>query len=148
MIEKNELESREVWQLAEDAEAYLLEAPWCFSIRSTKMAWSLAPKIGVFAITIEPANPDIIAEFWVIVGDLPPAYLPLERALHWQDALELYCNGMQMWVDAVREGRSVAELIPVAVAPTMDHADLLQLRLDFIRNHFLNVEEQDIPGTT
>ena len=56
---------------------------------------------------------------WEVVGDLPSAYIaPASPSPH--DALEDYIGQMLKWVDAVRDGRPVTDLIPVNTPPTRD----------------------------
>lgn len=74
---------------------------------------------------------------WVVVGDLPSAYLPCDDLPSWEEALDGYVWEMQRRVDAVRAGESVAELIPTGVAPTIEHAASLGSRLEFIRQRML-----------
>jgi hypothetical protein len=45
---------------------------------------------------------------------------------------------MQRWVDAVRAGGSLQDIIPVNVSPTLEYADMLSTRLSFIRDHFID----------
>ena len=49
----------------------------------------------------------------VVVGDLPPAYFPAHEARTPAAILELYIEEMQLWVDAVKAGRPLHDLIPV-----------------------------------
>jgi hypothetical protein len=82
--------------------------------------------------------------WWVIVGDLPPAYLVLDNAPSWKEALEGYTEEMQRWVDAVRAGHNLDGIIPVNVAPIPEHADSLDLRLRFIREKIIQGEYSDV----
>jgi len=45
---------------------------------------------------------------------------------------------MRLWVAAVRNGDDLKEIIPVDVSPTLEHADLLSLRLEFIQDHLID----------
>jgi hypothetical protein len=66
---------------------------------------------------------------WVVVGDLPPAYLVTDGNPIPLAALETYVEEMQAWVNAVEAGEPVDDLIPVNVTPTHDHAKQLKERL-------------------
>jgi len=78
------------------------------------------------------------------MGDLPPAYLAFEQGDTWQDALAGYVTEMQEWVDAVRNGDPLDELIPVNVAPTREHADMLATRVAFLRDRLVEVDPESI----
>jgi len=72
---------------------------------------------------------------WVFVGDVPPAYLPLEDASSKMQAFETYVEGMQRWVVVAREGRE-PELEdgcpPVNVTATPELAEALDVRLKML----------------
>jgi hypothetical protein len=75
--------------------------------------------------------------FWVVVGDLPSAYLVLDNADNPVSALEVYCGLMEDWANAVLENRSLDDVFPVEAKPTPDNAKLLLKRTDFIRTRLL-----------
>jgi hypothetical protein len=76
---------------------------------------------------------------WVVVGDLPPAYLvTLDGSKSPSEALETYVELMDDWVQAVKHGKSINSLIKVNAEPTMDYAEQLSGRLEFIKENFLN----------
>lgn len=145
MISKLQISKPEAIELAERAEEYLNGMPWCRQVTDTHLAWAVSPIIGVFLLDIFSTREDFGDSWWVIVGDLPPACLPADRAADWQEALQMYCSGMQMWVNAVFSGESVEKLIPVNVPPTHEYADLLQRRIDFIETRFLNEAPENLP---
>ena len=78
---------------------------------------------------------------WVIVGDVPSAYLVCDSAPTWREALESYIFEMEKWVAAVRGGDSLGNVIPVGAEPTLEHAEMLATRLQFIRDEILAVED-------
>jgi len=59
--------------------------------------------------------------------------------VRWQDALDGYIAEMQSWVDAVRAGDSIDELIPVNAASTPENAAMLASRLEFIRTRLVDL---------
>ena len=81
-----------------------------------------------------------------VVGDIPPAILPIGAGSNAAMALDVYLGEMQEWVEAVDEGRSVEDLLPVNVPPTKEWADDLRGRLDFIDNKILLAEYRDQLG--
>jgi len=81
---------------------------------------------------------------WVVVGDLPSAYLALDDAPTWREALQGYVYEMGQWVSAVKQGDSLDDVIPVAVEPTIEHAEMLASRLAFIEEKILGVPDEDL----
>jgi hypothetical protein len=133
-----QLESPAVLKLADEAQRFLTQQRWCKNITAGHLAWALTPPVAVFYFRVIPVRPEIDSELWVIVGDLPPAYIVCDNATNWQEALDAYGVEMQKWVDAVRAGNSVDNLIPVNVPRTNEYADMLESRIKFIWEEFVD----------
>ncbi|HET7731895.1 MAG TPA: hypothetical protein VFK48_17880, partial [Usitatibacter sp.] len=58
-------------------------------------------------------------------------------------ALRAYIGEMRRWVEAVKAGKPVTELIPVNGAPTRDNAMALESRLAFIEREILPARSGD-----
>jgi hypothetical protein len=66
------------------------------------------------------------------VGDVPPAYIPGDDLKTPYDALDGYIGAMEEWVEAARQGKSVADLISVNVPANPANAEMLDRRLKFL----------------
>ncbi len=132
---------RELFNRAGD---YIRSFDWCSSIKASYVGDCVGGIIALVLFQIEPASADVDEWIWVVVGDLPSAYIapasPSPR-----DALEDYIEQMSKWVDAIRAGRPVTELIPLNTPPTRDWADSLGQRLHFLRNEILPFVEEREP---
>jgi hypothetical protein len=148
MIPVAKLFGPEVIELAKEAESFLAGQRWCKTITGRYLAWALAPKVGVFYFQLEPVRNGDDKELWVIVGDLPPAYIVCDNAQTWQQALDAYAVEMMEWVKAVREGRSVDNVIPVNVPPNLEYADMLETRCNLIWEMFVDVPPESLPTDT
>ena len=137
MIPIDSIESDGVRDLATEARHFLGRFAWCEEIRAGYLAWAVTGILGVFLFEIRPGRPGVDDRLWVVVGDLPPAYLVCTDAATWQEALSGYVLELQRWVDTVRRDGDLAGLIPVNAPPTPESADRLQPRLDFIRKTLL-----------
>ena len=137
MVPIERITDSELLAFARKASVFLRSHPWCVGIYSGKLAWSAEGKFGVFLFKIIPAGPEVDDTLWVVTGDLPAAYLVCEDTPSWRHALYAYVSEMQRWVDAVRGGLSLDGIIPVAVAPTPEHAQMLAVRLSFISDKIL-----------
>ncbi|MGH7648870.1 MAG: hypothetical protein ACREND_12185 [Gemmatimonadaceae bacterium] len=101
--------------------------------------------IGAFRCSLIPRQPDADVMVWVVVGDLPPAYLVHEPGDSWQDALASYVTEMSLWVDAVRAGKQPGDdIIPVNVPATRENAGLLAQRLQFIQTRLVDVDPDSV----
>jgi hypothetical protein len=139
------IESTEVQELATRARSFVEGFAWCERVTGCSVGFAIAGVLGVFRVELIPAqergaDPTV----WVVVGDVPPAYLVFEEGDSWQDALRGYAEEMQRWVDAVRAGESRDDVIPVNVPPTEEHADMLASRLKFIRDQLVTVDRASL----
>lgn len=124
-------------EMAGEAREFLLSFKWCRSIRHSWFGWGVGGVCAVFFFEIDPSSKNVDQWLWVIVGDLPPAYLVVDASPTPLAALANYVDLMQEWADAVKDKRPVNDCIPVNAPATREYADLLQRRLDFIRKKFL-----------
>ena len=144
LIPMADIQNPEVRIYAEEAITFMSEKRWCRRVCSLELAWSIAGITGIFFVRIEPSEPDVDTELWVVVGDLPPAHLVTDEAPDWRGALEGYIEEMGRWVEAASHGRPVGDLIPVNVAPTRENAKMLKGRLKFLQEHFMDVDPTEL----
>jgi hypothetical protein len=124
-------------ELVNRASQYLSTHRWCGEIRELHAGLVHAGIIGVFLARIVPLSENVDEWLWVVVGDVPPAYLVTDEAPTPEAALQVYIDEMSSWVRAVERGEAVDDLMPVNVPPSAEAARLLSTRLDFLRRHVL-----------
>jgi hypothetical protein len=124
--------------LARRATNFLKGFSWCSGVRESYLAFDIGHPLGVFLFCIEPRIVGVDDTLWVVVGDVPPAFLVCDDAPDFKSALQCYVSEMQRWVEAVRAGGEFGDIIPVNVSPTQEHAEMLSGRLSFIRRHVLD----------
>ncbi len=132
-------------EMAAEAHEFVGEQEWCERVERQYLAYGVGGVVAVFLIFITPRFEDVDRYLWVIVGDLPPAYLVVEDNPTAADALEAYCSEMNAWIEAVRKGESVEELIPVSAPPTRDYAEQLNGRLEFLRSEIIPLAVSRFP---
>ncbi len=145
MIPIGKLRGRAVRELAQEARQFLKSFEWCKRIVRGYLAWAVAPCVGVFFFRLVPARTVVDRELWIVVGDLPPAYLVCDDAQTFQEALDCYGTEMMEWVKAGRKRRSLKKVIPVNAPPTPEYANMLESRIKFIRKHFVDVSPEMLP---
>ena len=123
-----------------EARRFASSHKWCDLIQDEYLAFGVGGIIAVFLFKIGPIGDDVDPWIWVIVGDVPSAYITTEDNDTWQEALEGYVFEMRQWCRAVKAGESTEDLIPVNVMPNLEHAEQLEQRLDFLEKRFLTVE--------
>ena len=148
MVPVDQIQDRDVKALARRAHEFISVQRWCKRIISGDLAWAVGGVLGVFQFRIEPAEPNVDEVLWVIMGDVPPAYLVLDNAPTWQEALAGYVEEMERWVQGVRSGADLSGIIPVDVSPTPEHANMLAVRLAFIRSRIVNADPATLESDT
>jgi len=130
-------ETQELNKLCDDAQRFVRAFRWHGEIKRVLFGLGIGGIVGVFLVELAPASPDIDSILWVVVGDLPPAYLVTDEAPEPDLALEAYIREMRLWVEAVKEGRDVADLIPVNARPTIENAVDLEKRLALLETEII-----------
>jgi hypothetical protein len=123
-------------RMSQDAEAYLRSFSWCKEVSGSFFGGGVGGIIAVFLFNICPARPAVGSWIWIIVGDIPSAYLPLEDAASPAEVFKTYLGGMSKWVGLAREGRSGTAndgIPPVNVPATPEWAEKLEQRLHSLR---------------
>lgn len=138
-LEEIENEERDLLKkMLDEAESYLGGFKWCRRIKKKYLGFGIGGVFAVLLFEIENKASPSDDLLWVIVGDIPPAYLVVhDGAQTPQDALKEYVDLMREWVAAVEIGGGVEELVPVNVDPTPENAQLLKSRLDYLQSEFL-----------
>ena len=144
-VGEDDEDTRLVRDMVEGARTYLGSHKWCEEVVETYVSEiAVGGVIVVLLCRIEPAEPDVDEWLWVVYGDVPPAYLVTDGSPNAACALDAYVELMTEWVEAVRAGKPVDELIPVQtqsggteLEPTEELADELGSRLDFLRREIL-----------
>lgn len=119
-------------QMFQKAEAFLKSFAWCSDVKDSYFGLGAGGVVAVFLFHIAPAHDGVDDWLWVVVGDLPPAYLVTDESPSAVSALRAYIREMRQWTNAARLGRSVDGLIPVDAEPTLENAERLSKRLDFL----------------
>ena len=123
--------------MAAEAKAFIQAFDWCTGVKDSYFGCGIGGVVGVFLFRIVPANEGVDECLWVIVGDVPPAYLVTDESWTPSEALRTYLAEMRRWVAAVEAGQPVAELIPVSMPASRDTALALKKRLDFLESEVL-----------
>ncbi|MBX7244151.1 MAG: hypothetical protein K1X53_01555 [Candidatus Sumerlaeaceae bacterium] len=133
IVGESEPETIERRRMAVEARDYLCSFHWCKGVRSIHMGLGIGGVVGVFLAELtEPAG-TTDKYLWVVVGDMPSAYLVTEQAATPVDALRIYCDLMDDWANAVKKGTGIESVFPVAADPTVENAENLLKRVSFLR---------------
>lgn len=130
-------DANDIKELASEARAYLESHKWCHRVEKLYFERGFC-YLSVFLAHIDPLQ-EAGPEQWVVVGDLPPAYLDKRDCANGAQALCAYVWCRQEWLTAYRSGRDLSELMPVEprrsgrlLEPSEETADLLERRIRLI----------------
>jgi hypothetical protein len=82
-------------RMAVEAENYLSSFAWCQSIESRYFGAGIGGIVGIFFFGIQSRRPDVDEWLWVVVGDLPPAYIVTDDCDTPSEALDAYIGLME-----------------------------------------------------
>lgn len=119
-------------EMFEQAKNYIQSFSWCDSIASSYLAGGVGGVFAIFLFKINSGSREVDPWEWIFVGDVPPAYLPLEDANSKMAAFETYLDGMKRWVEVARKGREPKSedcCPPLNVPATPEWAEKLDCRL-------------------
>ena len=144
MAGEDDEETDQLRTLYEDAKEFIKSFKWSGKVENVYFGLGVADVIGVFLFELVPVSEDVDRFLWVIVGDVPPAYLVIDNAKNPACALGIYIAEMNRWADAVNAGESIKQNIPVNGAPTKENAASLKKRLEFIEREILQYYNGDL----
>lgn len=118
--------------MAQDAQDYLKSFSWCRGIREGYYGGGYGGVVAVFLFRINPAAPEVDEWLWVVVGDLPPAYLVTDVSKTPSQALASYVREMSKWIELIKRGRRSDDVIAVNMEATWENAAGLEEKLGII----------------
>jgi len=141
---EEESEVDEIKSMMKEAKDYLSSFKWCGTIVDQFVGIAIPGIVAVFLFQIRPTRECVDEWIWVIVGDVPSAYITTEDAPNPATALDGYIGAMEEWVEAAESGKPVEDLIPVNVPATVENARKLRSRLDFLKDKILVRYKDDL----
>jgi len=137
MVGEDAEETSQLRALYERAVNYICSFHWHGKIEKIYFGLGVSDIVGVFLFELTPRSANVDKLLWVIIGDVPPAYLVTDDAPDAATALQVYIREMNRWVEAAKAGASIKEVIPVNAPPTIGNATDLERRLKFLEEEIL-----------
>jgi len=138
----------EVVKMQKEADSYISDFAWCLSIVESSLYLNLGEKLCIFLYEINTSSSNGDRYFWVIVGDLPSMYLDVYGTKTTIEVLEDYVFLSKGWVSNVESGLSIDNCYPFDADPTMEMADMLKKRADFIEKTIIpNIDKIELPAS-
>lgn len=137
MAGEDEDETERLRRMEKDARDFITQFEWCKGIREFYFGAGIGNVVAVFLAHILPTKPSVDEYLWIVVGDLPSAYLVTDDCPRPKEALEGYIWEMQKWIDLAKQGCASKDVIPVDVPTTSEWVDTLQSRLDALEQQII-----------
>lgn len=119
-------------EMAIRATRYIESFSWCETVLDSYFGGGFGGIFAVFFFHILPNRSDVDPWIWVMVGDVPPAYLQLSDSASPAQAFRNYFRGMSKWVELARKGETgtAEQGVPqVNVPATPEWAEKLNQKL-------------------
>jgi len=116
---------------------YISNFKWVESVKIAKIELAFYKMLVLCSFEINPARKGIDRNIWVVTGNLPSAYFVGDRINDNSDALIVYCDIMEDWVNCIFSGGNLHNCFPVNADPTWDNAKMLSARIKYIREELI-----------
>jgi hypothetical protein len=134
-IEPGKDDKYSLFEFAKEAKKFVASQRWVDRVFDGYLAKGFDGILGIFYFEVLPKSKKLDSEIWVITGDLPPAYFSTDYLPEPINVLDSYICEMRIWINAVKRGDSVEELIPVKVPAEPKYAQILKDRMDFLEKN-------------
>jgi len=115
------------------AREYISSFSWCEDILDSYFGGGVGGIFAIFFFHIRGSRADVDPWIWIVVGDIPPAYLPLSDCESPAQVFRTYVDGMSRWVEFARKGwqgaTSPPDVPPVNLPPTPEWAERISQKL-------------------
>ena len=124
-------------KMLQEADNYISSYEWCPVIKEKYFGYGIGGIVAVFLYKFVSSINQTDDWLWIVVGDLPSAYLVIDNTNSPMDALKGYCELMEDWANSIKSNGSIDGCYPVKAVPTKENAQLLLNRINFIRREIL-----------
>jgi hypothetical protein len=124
-----------LYEFAQEAKRFIHSHKWVERVFDGYLAKGVDGVLGIFYFEVLPKSKKLDSEIWIIAGDLPPAYFSTDYCPTPINVLDSYIIEMRMWINAVKRGEPVDELIPINVPAEAKYAQILKDRMDFLEKN-------------
>jgi hypothetical protein len=137
MSGEDDSESQMLRNMEGEARDFISQFEWCGGISDFYFGAGIGDVFAVFLVHIKPARPEVDRYLWIVVGDIPSAYLVTDDCRSPREALEGYIWEMRKWVALAKQGRTSEDVIPVNVPATPERAKQLEGRIDTLEQKII-----------
>lgn len=132
MSGEDETDTELLRKMAEDAKQYIAPFSWCETVLDPYFGGGFGGIFAIFFFHIRPSRPEVDPWIWIMIGDVPPAYLPLTDCDSPAAVFRTYFHGMSLWVELARKGQTGTPeqgVLPVNLPPAPEWAEKVNQKL-------------------
>jgi len=129
----DESDTKLLREMAAEAVRYVRSFEWCLEVHEQYFGDGVGDIVALFLYRLSIRGIETPEWVWVIVGDLPSAYLEFDGFPRPRAALEGYIEGVEEWLAASPEERTSGDLIPIEAAPEPEWIEALAGRMKTLR---------------
>ena len=130
---EDESDTKLLREMAERADEYVRSFEWCLELHERYFGDGVGGVVALFLFRVSIRDLDLPQWVWIVVGDLPSAYLGFQDLDSPYAALLLYIEGVEEWLESSWEERLCGELIPIEVLPEPRYLEMLRGRVAVLR---------------
>jgi len=123
--------------LLDESHRYLSSHPWCQNITNGWLFTNLGEVLCIFLYQIENSQSPTDNLIWVIVGDLPPAYIDSKEIGNTRKVVEVYIYLVKDWIEHAENARNMEQCYPLLSGWTEEHVEMLKVRADLLEKSIL-----------
>ena len=136
----------EAKEMDQKAVLYIKDFGWCREVKESTLYLNLGSTLCIFLMEIDNAASDEDNFLWIMVGDIPSMHLDVYGTKTTIEVLDRYNALARDWIFNVQHGLSVDDCYPFDTESTIEMADMLKKRVDFIEKTIIpNIDEIKLP---
>jgi hypothetical protein len=123
--------------LVQESKDYLNSHSWCTKINDGWVFINLGRVLCIFLYAIENNQSPDDNLLWVVVGDLPAAYLDTFTVSDTKDVLKVYTELVNDWIVHVESNQSLDDCFPLKSDRSLESTEMVKRRIVLLQNNIM-----------
>jgi len=135
---EDDLDDKLLHEMADKAVSYISAFGWCEAVHEKYFGDGFGGIVALFLFRLSIRKVREPEWVWVIVGDIPSAYLEAEGFPTAHAALKKYLEGVEDWIDTPADLRDTRDDLPPLYVPQgPEYIEMMRTRISTLRESFL-----------
>lgn len=123
--------------LINESKIYLASQKWCGEIYEGWLFTNIGYALCIFLYRIDKLQSSEDNLVWIVVGDIPPAYLDTYNVESTKEVIENYIELVEDWIENAESGNSFEDCFPFKSDTPEESITMLKTRIQLLKNSFL-----------